>query len=159
MDDDLSKKPQREQDGDNALLPCVIAGFLVAGHVAACTYRAAAEPRDLAFVAAAYTMLALLLYCVGRFEALAADGSSPAAAVARERLRLPVWALSTALTVLFSSRVAPMMPPPLNALVVAMSVVVTVGGFCLLFLGNAGEDDVDDDDDEDEAASDQDEEV
>uniref|UniRef100_A0A0E0BYB7 Uncharacterized protein n=1 Tax=Oryza meridionalis TaxID=40149 RepID=A0A0E0BYB7_9ORYZ len=155
MDDDLSKKPQQEQDGDNALLPCVIAGFLVAGHVAACTYRAAAEPRDLAFVAAAYTMLALLLYCVSRFEALAADG--PAAAVARERLRLPVWALSTALTVLFSSRVASMMPPPLNALVVAMSVVVTVGGFCLLFLSNAGEDDGDDDDDE--AASDQDEEV
>uniref|UniRef100_A0A0E0JEZ3 Uncharacterized protein n=1 Tax=Oryza punctata TaxID=4537 RepID=A0A0E0JEZ3_ORYPU len=170
--DDDSKQQQQAQaqdDGDGdalrrtarQLLLC-IAGFLVAGHVAACTYRAAGDPRDLAFVAAAYTMLGLLLYCVGRFEALAAaDGTSPAAAaaaaVARERLKLPVWALSTALTVLFSSRVAPMMPPPLNALVVAMSVVVTVSGFCLLFLSNAGEDD--DDEEEEAANSDQDEKV
>ncbi|KAF0916055.1 hypothetical protein E2562_000683 [Oryza meyeriana var. granulata] len=162
IDDDDSKKQQQEQaqDGGDALrraarrlLPCM-ACLIVAGHVAACTYRAAGDPRDLAFVAGAYAMLAMLLCCVARFEALADDGS-PAAAVARERLKLPVWALSTALTALFSTRVAPMMPPPLNALVVAMALLVTVGGFCLLFLcdaGNAGDDD-------DEAASDQDEKV
>uniref|UniRef100_A0A0D9UXL9 Uncharacterized protein n=1 Tax=Leersia perrieri TaxID=77586 RepID=A0A0D9UXL9_9ORYZ len=158
-DDSLSKKLQQQDDGDDAprraarrLLPCV-AGVLVAGHFATCAYRAAGNPSDLAFVAAAYTILGLLLYCVGSFEALAAD-ASPDAAAARERMRPPVWALSAALTALFTSRVAPMMPPPLDAVVVGMAVAVTVGGFCLLFMGNAGEEE--DDDDDDEADSDQD---
>ncbi|XP_040375999.1 uncharacterized protein LOC121053300 [Oryza brachyantha] len=157
-----------QESGDSALrraarrlLPCV-ACLVVAAHVAACAYRAAGDPRELAFVAAAYAMLAALLCCVGRFEALAAAAASAAAAAARERLRLPVWVLSTALTALFSARVAPVMPPPLDALVVAMAVLVAVGGFCLLFLcdaGNVEPDDDDGDDDDDETASDHDEKV
>ncbi|KAL5228245.1 hypothetical protein ABZP36_016510 [Zizania latifolia] len=156
---DASSEKQHEGDDGGVLLraarrllPCV-ACFLVAVHFAAATYRAARDPGDLCFVASAYSMLAVLLYLVGRSESLAADGS-PAAAVARERLKLPVWALSSALTALFSSRVAPMMPPPLRAVVVAMALLVTVGGFCLLFLCNAGNAD-----DDDDADSDQDEKV
>ena len=64
------------------------------------------EPRDLAFVVAAHAALALLLLCVGRHEA------APTAE-ARGRLRVCVWALSTALTGLFACRVAPAVPPPL----------------------------------------------
>ncbi|KAG8053131.1 hypothetical protein GUJ93_ZPchr0001g30755 [Zizania palustris] len=155
---------EKQHDGDDGggvllraarrLLPCV-ACLLVAAQFAAATYRAARDPGDLCFVATAYSMLAVLLYLVGRSESLAADGSS-AAAVARERLKLPVWALSAALTALFTSRVAPMMPPPLRAVVVAMALLVTVGGFFLLFLCDAGNAY---DDDDDDADSDQDEEV
>ena len=112
-------------------LPHVACLALAAAHLA----RAARElaPRDLAFVAAAHAALALLLLCVGRHEA------APTAE-ARGRLRVCVWALSTALTGLFACRVAPALPPPLGVLVYGLALLVTAGGFVLLFLCDAGDD-------------------
>ncbi|CAO2161350.1 unnamed protein product [Urochloa humidicola] len=108
---------------------------------AACVVPAAAhlaravrerEPRGMAFVAAAYGALALLFLCLGRFE------KAPTAE-ARKRLRIWVWALSTALTGLFAGRVAPAMPPPLGMLVYGMALLVSAGGFVLLFLCDDGD--------------------
>ncbi|CAO2185962.1 unnamed protein product [Urochloa humidicola] len=89
------------------------------------------DPRNLAFVTAAHGALALLFLCLDRFE-------KATTAEARKRLRIWVWALSTALTGLFAGRVAPAMPPPLGLLVYGMAVLVSAGGFVLLFLCDAG---------------------
>ncbi|PUZ58388.1 hypothetical protein GQ55_5G506000 [Panicum hallii var. hallii] len=122
--------PEQAKSRSLRRLPHVACLVLAAAHLA----RAAREraPRDLAFVAAAHAALALLLLCVGRHEA------APTAE-ARGRLRVLVWALSTALTGLFACRVAAAVPPPLGVLVYGLALLVTAGGFILLFLGDAGD--------------------
>lgn len=107
-----------------ALLPQVACLVPAAAHLARI---ARGEQRDVGFVVAAHGVLALLLLCLGRHAA------APTAA-ARARLRAWVWALSTALTGLFACRVAQAMPPPLGMLVYGMALVVTAGGFALVFL-------------------------
>ncbi|CAN6208729.1 unnamed protein product [Urochloa humidicola] len=62
-------------------------------------YRSRGDPSSLAFVAAAYTALLLLLHSLRRFErAPPAD---------RGRIKAAVWALTTLLTVILT----PLMPP------------------------------------------------
>ncbi|KAF8705768.1 hypothetical protein HU200_030971 [Digitaria exilis] len=115
------------------LLPYVAYLVPAIAHLARAA-RGERRREDVAFVLAAHGALALLL-CLGRHEA------APTAA-ARGRIRARVWALSTALTGLFASRVAPAMPPPLGVLVYAMALLVAAGGFALLFLcDDAGDED------------------
>jgi len=45
-----------------------------------------------------------------------------------------VWALTTLLTVMFASRVAPLMPPAVGAVVWAMAAATAAGGFWAFFL-------------------------
>ncbi|KAJ1282244.1 hypothetical protein BS78_03G036900 [Paspalum vaginatum] len=87
----------------------------------------ARAPGDLAFVVPAHAVLALLFLCLGRFEE-----APPPTPEARAPLRACVWALSAALTAMFTCRVAPAMPSPLNLLVYGMALLVTAGGFVLL---------------------------
>ncbi|OEL33770.1 hypothetical protein BAE44_0005214 [Dichanthelium oligosanthes] len=113
------------------MLPHAACLVLAAAHLARAVRER--EPRDVAFVVAAHAALALLFLCVGRHEEAATTSE------ARGRLRLWVWALSTALTGLFASRVAPAMPPPLGLLIYGMAVLVTAGGFALQVLCDAGD--------------------
>ncbi|CAO2205338.1 unnamed protein product [Urochloa humidicola] len=115
----LTKKSSRIR----VLLPYAACAVPAAAHLARAVRDR--EPRGLAFVAAAHGILALLFLCLGRFEA------APTAE-ARRRLRVWVWALSTALTGLFAGRVAPAMPPPLGLLVHGTALLVVAGGFVLL---------------------------
>lgn len=85
------------------------------------------DQRDLAFVLAAYAMLPLLFYCLSKFEALTVD--SPAET--RKRLNLSVWALSTALTAMFSCPVSPL--SLLVSWVMALLVAIRGGSICYLF--------------------------
>ena len=112
-----------------ALLLAVTASF------AGAAYRARHRPRDLAFVAAAYYLLALLLCCVAKLELLRADADPQAAGeVQRRRVRLAVWAVSVALSATFASRVAEAMPLLALKLAVWGVTAVFLGlGFCLLF--------------------------
>lgn len=123
------KKKKKSSRLGVVVLPLVAFLALAAAHLA----RAAREPRDLAFVAAAHGALALLFLCLGRHEAAA-----PTAEAATGPIKVGVWALSTALTGMFACRVAPAMPPPLALLVYGMAALVTAGGFVLLFLCNDG---------------------
>ena len=87
---------------------CALNLFLflaVTASFAGAAYRARHHrPRDLAFVATAYYLLALLLCCVAKLELLRDD---PAAGDAqRRRARLAAGAVSVALSVTFSWRVA-----------------------------------------------------
>nr|CAB3466985.1 unnamed protein product [Digitaria exilis] len=75
-------------------------------------YRSWDDPRAVAFVA-------------GAFERGEGD---------RGRTKAAVWALTTLLTAMFASRVAPLMPPPVAALVWLMAVVTAGSGFWAFFL-------------------------
>lgn len=50
------------------------------------------------------------------------------------RIKAAVWALTTLLTVMFASRVAPLMPPLVGALVWGMAVATVAGGLWAFFL-------------------------
>ncbi|OEL17498.1 hypothetical protein BAE44_0021481 [Dichanthelium oligosanthes] len=125
----------QQQGGWRARASCALnlALFLaVTVSFAGAAYRARHRPRDLAFVAAAYYLLALLLCCVAQLELLRAD---PAAGEAhRRRVVLAVWAVSVALSATFASRVAEAMPLLALKLAVWGVTVIFLGlGFYLLF--------------------------
>uniref|UniRef100_A0A0E0HAE7 Uncharacterized protein n=1 Tax=Oryza nivara TaxID=4536 RepID=A0A0E0HAE7_ORYNI len=106
-------------------------------------YRARREPWDLAFVLFSYADLGLLFLCLSVYERLPpppleevqeGDSGDDGAAV-RWRLKMVVWALSTALSVAFAWRVAAVMPAPaMKAALWGMTSTVAVAGFYLLFV-------------------------
>ncbi|KAF0910777.1 hypothetical protein E2562_004755 [Oryza meyeriana var. granulata] len=87
-------------------------------------------PAALLLAAAPYAILFLLLWCLRAFERAAGAGE----AAAQGRLRLVVWLLSSALTVMFAARVAPLMPGTAAVLVWGMSAATVCGGFYMLDL-------------------------
>ncbi|CAN6202572.1 unnamed protein product [Urochloa humidicola] len=94
--------------------------------------RAAGDTASVVFVVASYVTLLLLFACLRAYEL-----APPGEAGGRRRdglLRRAVWALSTLLTVMFSWRVAAVMPYwPAALLVWALAAATTVGGFVALF--------------------------
>ncbi|XP_074577689.1 uncharacterized protein LOC141834136 [Curcuma longa] len=100
-------------------------------HSAGIAYRARHDPSELAFIAFAYSDLALLFACLKRFERMGPDGAPEAV----ERLKAAVWASSAALNLAFAWRVARAMPTTALAVSVwMMATVVVVGGFYGLFM-------------------------
>lgn len=82
---------------------------------------------DVAFVVSAYADLLLLFWCLRRYER-AEPGSS-----LREWLKLAVWLLTSALTLLFSFKVAAVMPAAVAAVVWVMGLATISGGFLAFF--------------------------
>jgi hypothetical protein len=83
------------------------------------------DASSVAFVLAADAALLLLFLCLARFERAAGGRST----------KIAVWLLTTLLTVMFASRVAPLMPPPVGGAVVwTMSAVTAAAGFWAFFL-------------------------
>uniref|UniRef100_A0A0D9WDH1 Uncharacterized protein n=1 Tax=Leersia perrieri TaxID=77586 RepID=A0A0D9WDH1_9ORYZ len=105
-------------------------------------YRARGAPWDLAFVLFSYTALALLFLCLSLYERLPqppppeqGEEDDTTARRRRRRLKMAVWALSTALSVAFAWRVAAVMPSPaLKAVIWGMTSTVSVAGFFVLFV-------------------------
>ena len=89
-------------------------------------YRSRDDPRAVAFVAGAYGAIALLFHLLRRFERGEEEGG--------RTTRAAVWALTTLLTAMFASRVAPLMPPAAGAVVWAMAAATAAGGFWAFFL-------------------------
>ena len=87
-------------------------------------YRSWDDPRAVAFVAGAYGAIALLFHLLRRFE----EGGRG------RTTRAAVWALTTLLTAMFASRVAPLMPPAVAALVWIMAAGTAAAGFWTLFI-------------------------
>ncbi|OEL36994.1 hypothetical protein BAE44_0001987 [Dichanthelium oligosanthes] len=111
-------------DGPSILAKMGLGALTVNSAVA--VYRSWGDTASVAFVAVAYAALLLLLHFLRRFErAPPAD---------RGRIKAAVWALSTVLTALFASRVAPLMPPPIGVVVWAMAAATAVGGFWAFFV-------------------------
>ncbi|KAJ1257991.1 hypothetical protein BS78_10G039100 [Paspalum vaginatum] len=86
---------------------------------------------SVAFVLLADAALLLLFVCLRQFERAAAGRG-----MIRDtgKIKAAVWALTTLLTVMFASRVAPLMPPAVAALVWAMAVATAAAGFWAFFL-------------------------
>lgn len=95
-------------------------------------YRSNGDPAAVAFVAFSYVDLVLLFCCLRWFEK-AAPGSP-----ARGNLKVAVWVLTTLLTVVFSYKVATIMPMPVQILVWGMAAATVLGGFYAFFLHREG---------------------
>jgi hypothetical protein len=95
------------------------------GNRALAIYRSRDGPLSIAFVAGAYGGIALLFHFLCRIERGEGEGC---------RTRAAVWVLITLLTAMFASRVAPLMPPAVGALVYLMALGTAGAGFWALFL-------------------------
>ena len=125
-----SPPPEADANGFNFLT--IIALLFLTVNSADVAYRSRHDPPTLAFVVFAYSDLMMLLFCLKKMEQLPLEG--------RERLKFPVWALSTALILAFSWRVAEIMPLVLAVVVWLLSGSVAVGGFYGLFIYRETED-------------------
>ncbi|KAJ1278536.1 hypothetical protein BS78_04G087200 [Paspalum vaginatum] len=107
-------------------------GFLfLACNSAMAIYRSNGERATVVFVVSSNVDLALLYWCLRRYEV------SKPGSVARGRLKVAVWLLTTALTLLFSSKVAAAMPPLVAVVVWLMCFFTVAGGFYGFFCHNA----------------------
>jgi len=93
-------------------------------------YRSRDDPRAVAFVAGAYGAIALLFHLLRRFERGEEEGGGGGSLTTRAA----VWALTTLLTAMFASRVAPLMPPAVAALVWVMAAGTAGAGFWALVI-------------------------
>ncbi|CAN6202571.1 unnamed protein product [Urochloa humidicola] len=101
-------------------------GFVtLTGNSALAIYRSRDDPRSVAFVAGAYGAISLLFHFLRRFERGEGD---------RGRTKAAVWLLTTLLTAMFASRVAPLMPPAVAVLVWMMAAGTAGAGFWAFFL-------------------------
>jgi hypothetical protein len=64
---------------------------------------------------------------------ITADSADKSKRIGR-KIKAAVWALTTLLTAMFASKVAPVMPPAVGAVVWVMAVATTAGGFWAFFL-------------------------
>jgi hypothetical protein len=95
-------------------------------------YRSNGDAAAVAFVAFSYIDLVLLFCCLRWFET-AAPGSP-----ARGKLKVAVWVLTTLLTIVFSYKVAAIMPFAVQILVWGMAGATVLGGFYAFFLHAEG---------------------
>lgn len=124
-------------DGRGWLLPQIVMAVASAAALALALWRqqpggrgGSGGPAAILLAAAPYALLLLLLWCLRAFERAAGAGD----AAAQGMLRLAVWLLSSALTVTFAARVAPLMHGAAAVLVWAMSAATICGGFYMLDL-------------------------
>lgn len=86
-------------------------------------YRSDGDPAAIAFVAFSYIDLVLLFICLRWYERAAAGSPT------RGKLKVAVWVLTTLLTLVFSYKVAVIMPIAVKVLVWAMACATVLGGF------------------------------
>lgn len=91
-------------------------------------YRSNGDAGSVIFVAVSYLDLVALFACLRLYERL--DRHSPR----RERIKAAVWALTTLLTVMFTYKVAEVMPLAFKLVVWAMAAATTCGGFYVFFV-------------------------
>ncbi|KAM0912392.1 hypothetical protein ACQ4PT_012802 [Festuca glaucescens] len=91
-------------------------------------YRSNGDAGSILFVAVSYLDLLALFDCLRHYERL--DRHSPR----REKIKAAVWSLTTLLTVMFSYKVAELMPLAVKLVVWAMAAATTCGGFYAFFI-------------------------
>ncbi|BAF19850.1 uncharacterized protein [Oryza sativa Japonica Group] len=91
-------------------------------------YRSDGDRGSVAFVLTSYIDLVLLFACLRLFE------KAPRDSARREWLKVFVWGLTTLLTVMFSYKVAAIMPPVVAVIVWAMAFATIGGGFYAFFV-------------------------
>jgi hypothetical protein len=91
-------------------------------------YRSNGDTGSILFVGVSYLDLVALFACLRIYEGL--DQHSPR----RGGVKAAVWALTTLLTVMFSYKVAEIMPLVVKIVVWAMATATTCGGFYAFFI-------------------------
>jgi FlaA1/EpsC-like NDP-sugar epimerase len=91
-------------------------------------HRSRNDPWSVAFVVSTFLDLLLLFFCLQMFE------KTPRNSPRRTHLKIAVWCLSTFLTVMFSYRVAALMPLAVAIVVWTMSLSTIGAGFYLFFI-------------------------
>ncbi|KAF8652125.1 hypothetical protein HU200_063075 [Digitaria exilis] len=91
-------------------------------------YRSDGDRGSVAFVVVSYLDLVLLFVCLRLFERAPRDSPH------REWLKACVWGLTTLLTLMFSHKVAAIMPPLVAMVVWAMAFATIGGGFYAFFI-------------------------
>ncbi|KAL6628921.1 hypothetical protein ACP70R_028686 [Stipagrostis hirtigluma subsp. patula] len=90
-------------------------------------YRSKGDGEAIAFVAFSYLDLLTLFFCLKQYE-----NAEPGSQL-RDRLKVAVWLLTTALTLVFSYKVAAVMPAAVAVLVWLMAFGTVAGGFYAFF--------------------------
>jgi FlaA1/EpsC-like NDP-sugar epimerase len=90
--------------------------------------RSRDDPWSVAFIVSSFLDLLLLFFCLQKFE------QTPRGSKTRFHLKIAVWLLSTFLTVMFSYRVAALMPLAVAIIVWVMSLSTIGAGFYLFFV-------------------------
>ncbi|KAG2609371.1 hypothetical protein PVAP13_4KG035300 [Panicum virgatum] len=90
-------------------------------------YQSHNDPASVAFVIASYGAMALLFLVLRKLETSSADREG------RRKILAAVWALTTLLTAMFASKVAPLMPQFVAVQVWLMAAATAVGGFLAFF--------------------------
>ncbi|KAJ4757224.1 hypothetical protein LUZ62_067599 [Rhynchospora pubera] len=116
-----------DQNNGSSWLSALAFAFLTVNSLLAIC-RSKGDKGTVAFITISFTDLLLLFWCLRLFER-AAPGS-----VTRERIKVAVWSLATLLTLMFSSKVAILMPLPVAVVVWVMAAATSVGGFYAFFL-------------------------
>jgi hypothetical protein len=112
-----------DRDGRPGWLPSLGFAFL-SFNCGMAVYRSWDDPSSVAFVGVAYVALILLFRCLHLLE------RGPG----NRGIKLAVWGLSTILTIMFSSKVASIMPLWAQLLVWTMGIFTIVAGFYAFFL-------------------------
>ncbi|OEL16309.1 hypothetical protein BAE44_0022672 [Dichanthelium oligosanthes] len=120
-----------DRDGRPGWLPSLGFAFL-SFNCGMAVYRSWDDLSSVAFVVVAYVALILLFRCLHLLER-AAPGRQG------RWLKTAVWALSTLLTLMFSSKVAAIMPLWAQLLVWAMGIFTILAGFYAFFLARPEE--------------------
>lgn len=128
-----SCKASASQPGDDSNSECssgassAIALGIVAANCGAAIYHSWHDPWSVAFVVASFLILVLLFLALRVYE------SSPRGSRRSLHVKAGVWALSTALTIMFSYKVAAFMPFPVAAVVWVTAGSTIFVGFYMLF--------------------------
>ncbi|KAJ4787429.1 hypothetical protein LUZ62_038675 [Rhynchospora pubera] len=91
-------------------------------------YRSRDDFWSVLFVVSSFLDLLLLFFCLKKFEKTPRDSPT------RGHLKIAVWSLSTFLTLMFSYRVAALMPIAVAIIVWVMSLGTIGAGFYLFFI-------------------------
>ncbi|BAS70757.1 uncharacterized protein [Oryza sativa Japonica Group] len=137
----LGQEPRQRDGRWRARCALQLAAFAGAtAAFAAVAYRVRHRPRDIAFLAVTYWLVALLLCLVEKLEALRLDASPPARETELRRVRLGVWAVAVTLGNTVAWRVCDAMPfLALKLGVWGVTLVVLGFAYYFVFRSKAGE--------------------
>ncbi|KAG8077723.1 hypothetical protein GUJ93_ZPchr0007g4037 [Zizania palustris] len=122
-------KPSCASDpGKDGSSTSVFAVIILAGNSVAAIYHSWRDPWSVAFVLAAFLILLSLFLALRLFERL------PPGSSRRVHVKAGVWVLTTVLTIMFSYRVAALMPLPLAVIIWTMAGSTIIAGFYMFFV-------------------------
>lgn len=127
-DDNPTTPTGAASDGGSSACTSAVALFVLGLNSAIAIYGSRHDPQSILFVAVSFFCVVLLFHLLRAFE------RTPPGSPRRLQVKAAIWVVTTALTVMFSGRVAPLMPGPVAAVVWSMAAVTILAGFYMFFV-------------------------